>query len=307
MESISVVVTVLNEESTINRLIQGLLNQIKRPNEIIIVDGGSTDKTLSKLYEFKSQIKVYKSLGNRSFCRNFGVNKSKGTIIAFTDAGCTPHPNWLKELTKPFLNPQIECVSGYYEGNTSTVFESCLVPYVLVMPDKVDVTNFFPSTRSMAIRKKTFEKYMGFDERLSHNEDYAFAFKLHLQGVKFAFAQNAIVDWIPRKNLRDSAIMFFRFSYGDIEAGIIRPKVKMLATRYLLGIFLILFIREFNWIYSIYFALIVFIVYSAWSVQKNYRYVRNIKALFWLPVLQFTSDMAVLTGSLVSLLNKAYT
>ena len=168
------------------------------------------------------------------------MSKTKADIIAFTDAGCIPESDWLVELIKPFSTPGVEVVSGYYRGLPENVFQKCLVPYVLVMPDQIK-GEFFPSTRSMAMRKGVGL----FDEKLEHNEDYAFAHTLKKKGLEFYFAPQAVVDWKPRKDFKSAAWMFLRFAIGDAQAGILRPKVKLLFLRYYLFFFLDLLINIF--------------------------------------------------------------
>ncbi len=290
MAKVAVVVTVLNESETIGVLLGALRRQTTRPAEVVIVDGGSVDGTWEVLRKTRG-IKAYRQLGNRSVGRNFGVTKTTSPIIAFTDAGCIPQPNWLEELVKPFTDSNVAVVSGYYKGLSNSVFEKCLVPYVLVMPDQIR-GEFFPSTRSMAMRKGVGL----FDAKLSHNEDHAFAIALKKRGLEFYFAPKAVVGWQPRKNLREAAWMFMRFAIGDAQAGILRPKVKLLALRYYLFFFLV-FLSSWAWV--------LLIPYLIWAVGKNYKYVRDIQALFWLPVLQVISDIMVLFGTLVGLLSRA--
>ena len=183
-------------------------------------------------------------------------------------------------------------VSGYYRGLPQNIFEKCLIPYVLVMPDQIPV-EFFPSTRSMAICKG-----LGlFDEKLSHNEDYAFAHSLKKHGINFYFAQTAVVGWLPRQSLKSAAWMFLRFAIGDAQAGIFRPKVKFLAVRYYLFFFLFFVSHWFG---------LLAIPYLFWAIFKNYQYVRDIRAFFWLPVLQLTADTTVLFGTLVGLLSRSH-
>lgn len=293
MAQVAVVVTVLNETNTIHRLIAALQSQTLKPQEIVIVDGGSSDGTREKLQKVRS-VKSFLYKGNRSEGRNFGVSKTTSSLIAFTDAGCIPDKDWLKELIKPFNGKNVDVVSGYYKGLPANVFEKCLVPYVLVMPDKI-VGEFLPATRSMAIRRKTWNLSGGFDPNNSLSEDFVFANKLKSMGIKFSFAPKAIVGWLPRKNLRQAASMFLNFAIGDTQAGIIRPKVKALAVRYYLFFFLV-FITPFTWI--------LLIPYLVWAIGKNYRYVKDIRAVFWLPVLQILSDIMVLFGSIVGLLSR---
>lgn len=298
-------VTVLNEESGITQLLESLTTQSLLPLEIIVVDGGSTDETLSilKKYSLKhSTVKVFRKPGNRSVGRNFGVSRTKSPLIAFTDAGCIPDPDWLKKLSQPFSDSKIAIVSGYYRGLSQNIFQKCLVPYVLVMPDKADKSEFYPATRSMALRRDVWNKSAGFNPALSHNEDYAFADHLKKLGYSFHFAQDAVVSWLPRKNFKSASWMFTRFAIGDIQAGIYRPKVKLLAIRYLIFLFIIFLAFELPELFWLIGCLVI--IYLTWSITKNYRYVKDIRAFYWLPVIQVTADISVLFGTLVGLLSK---
>lgn len=297
---ISFVTTVLNEEKTIDALLESLLGQTLKPDKIIIVDGGSTDATPSIISNKK--FKPVTKVGNRSVGRNEGIRQATGEIIVISDAGCILDKDWIKNIVRPFLNPEVDVVAGYYEGRPKTIFQKCVVPYVLIMPDKVDESNFLPAARSMAFRKSIWEKVGGFPEKYSHNEDYIFAKELKRIGANIVFAKNAVVYWIPRSNLTEAFIMFFRFALGDAEAHIFRPKVILIFIRYFIGtmvLFLFFIFKAYFILNTLYLALFS---YFFWSVFKNYRYVRNWQAVFILPVLQLASDLAVLSGTVLGLL-----
>lgn len=297
---ISVIVTVFNEEKTTKKLIAALKSQSFQPREIIVVDGGSTDSTWDILRRDRS-IKPFRHPGNRSTGRNFAISQCRSPIIAMTDAGCIPDKNWLEELARPFTDSQVQIVSGYYRADAKNVFQKCLAPYVLVMPDVASRTEFFPSTRSMAIRKAVWEKHK-FDEKLWHNEDYAYAHSLKRAGFSFHFAPRAIVSWTPRQTLGEAAWMFLRFAMGDIQAGIIRPQVKNLIIRYLVFVYLFFLSLEFRPLFPI--LILTSIFYILYSIFKNYRYVRDLRAIYWLPILQVTADVSVITGSIIGFWTK---
>lgn len=301
----SLICTVLNEEKTITVFLNSILRQTKNPDEVIIVDGGSTDSTVAIVRAFQIKHKAFRltllsKKGNRSIGRNAGIKIAKGKIILLSDAGCVLAKTWVEEIIKPFFITSVMVVAGYYKGKAVSVFQKCLLPYVLVMPDRVNANNFLPSTRSMALRKSVWKKVGMFPDRYSHNEDYVFAKTLQRLNIKIYFAKEAIVYWIPRKTLKSIFIMFFRFALGDAEAGIIRTKVILIFIRYIFLVSLCIFVLDRNFDYL---PLIVFIIvlYLFWAVIKNYQYVKNIKAIFFLPIIQLTADAAVLSGTIVGI------
>lgn len=303
--NVALVITVFNEAGNISQLVSGIAAQVLLPREAVIVDGGSTDGTYSLLQKLAREykwLKVFQIPGNRSVGRNYGVSRTSAPIIAFTDAGCYPDAKWLANIIKPFVDKNVQVVSGYYRGDARNIFQKCLIPYVLVMPDKAAKTEFFPSTRSMAIRRTAWNKSGGFDIHLSHNEDYAFAHWLKKLGFNFVFAPDAIVNWQPRKDLASSFWMFLRFALGDIQSGIIRPQVKRLFIRTLAFLFFISLSIEVPILLIP--TIFVVLLYLLWSAAKNYRYVNDLRALYWLPILQLTADAAVLMGSVIGILSR---
>lgn len=303
---ISFITTILNEEKTINLLLSSILSQTRKPDEIIIVDGGSKDHTVLEVKNFislakkkrKILIKFYVKKGNRSIGRNLAISKATGDIIVCSDAGCILDKNWIKGITTPFKSLRTDAVAGFYKGLSSSAFQESLVPYVLVMPDRVNPKNFLPSSRSLAFRKNIWKKIGGFPEQFSKNEDYVFANKLKSNGFKIIFSKSAIVYWIPRENLKDAFIMFFRFAQGDVESGIFRSKVSFLFIRYLVGFWILMlyFALKLNFILNTIY--IILISYAYWSIFKNYKYVKKPNTVFFLPIIQLTADFAVILGTI---------
>lgn len=308
---ISFITTVYNEEKTIKKFFDSLLSQTKLPDEIIIVDGNSTDETVERVKLIESQFKkkkvTFKTIikeGNRSIGRNEAIKNATGDIIVCSDSGNILDKDWLKNIVAPFKNKQVDVVAGYYKGKAKNIFQKCLIPYALVMPDKVDPDNFLPATRSVAFTKIIWKKVGGFDEELSHNEDYVFANKLKEKKANIVFAKDAIVNWIPRTTYKQAFVMFWRFAFGDAEAGILRTNVLLLLTRYFFGFYFIFLSILYRSIYSVVFLFGLFLFYLLWSIKKNYKYVNNVQGFVILPLLQLTADAAVLSGTLLGGIKK---
>lgn len=302
----SLICTVLNEENSITKFLQSVAEQVMLPSEIIIVDGGSSDNTVNKIKEVSSQyknlnIKIFIKTGNRSVGRNEAIKKSKFDIVLITDSGCELHKDWVKKMYSSFSS-NVDVVAGYYKGKYTNIFQKSLIPYVLVMPNKVDPNNFLPATRSMALRKKVWSSVGGFNVKYSHNEDYVFANKIKEKGFNIKFNKKAIVYWEPRSNIKSTFRMFYRFAYGDVESGIFREKVFWLIFRYLVGFYLLTMVPIMKSLYLNIFIVGGAIGYLFWTIFKNYNYVKNIKGLIFLPLIQFTADVAVLAGTIKAFL-----
>jgi hypothetical protein len=156
----------------------------------------------------------------------------------------------------------------------------------------------------MALKKSVWERVGKFNEQLSHNEDYAFAKQLKKAGTKIVFQKNAVVNWVPGNNFNQAFVMFYRFAYGDIQANILRPKVALIFIRYVLGLIILFAFLYFKLILLMQILLIAVVVYLLWAVIKNFKYVKDYRAIVYLPLFQLTSDLAVLSGSILGFLTK---
>lgn len=305
---VSLIVTILNEEKTIEQLLGSVLRQTRKPNELIIVDGGSTDRTLQLIEVWQKEHKsinlvILKKIGNRSIGRNFAIEKAKYDWIAVTDAGCILEKDWLTNLVECQKKSLAQVIAGYYRGVAETNFQQAVIPYALVMPDRVTPNDFLPATRSMMLHKDIWKKLGGFDQKLSDNEDYAFAHKIKEEKIQMKFCQSAVAYWIPRSDIISFLKMIYRFAKGDAYAGIWRPKVLFIFIRYALVFCILYFVYSIKSSESLVGILVLlFGVYSIWSIKKNIRYVPS--GWYYLPILQISSDLAVMGGSVVGLFTR---
>lgn len=306
---ISVAITVFNEEDNISKLLDALLAQKLKADEIIIVDGGSTDKTIEIIrhYEKKNRtLTLFVEKCSRSKGRNIGIEMARNNIIAVTDAGCLPDKNWLKEITEPFKNKGVDMVAGFYKMTQDTDFRKALSVFLGVRPENFDV-NFLPSTRSVAFRRELYIRVGGFPERLDDTaEDTVFNYKVIKDGAKIARVKTARVEWAIPDNLTDAFNKLFSYAKGDAASkifihplkGLMSHNIKTLFVflRYLTGFFL--FVKGISYTPLLFVLGILIILYIFWAFRKVYIATGSVNAGLWGIVLQFTADVAVMGGFL---------
>ncbi|MCA1917579.1 glycosyltransferase family 2 protein [Methanospirillum hungatei] len=110
---ISIVIPSFNEEERIERCLASLAQQDfpRQEYEIIVVDGGSKDKTreIAEKYADLVFIQTSPKVGG---ARNDGALRARGEIIATTDADTILPPNWLSRIRQDFLDPEVVMLYG---------------------------------------------------------------------------------------------------------------------------------------------------------------------------------------------------
>jgi glycosyltransferase involved in cell wall biosynthesis len=221
---VSVIATVRNERKTIAAFLDSLLSQSYQPDEIVIVDGASTDGTLDILQDYAARhaIRVISQPCNIAQGRNLGITRASGSHLAVTDAGCRVTPNWLEELVACFAdNPDVEVVAGNFRFETHTPFEEAVV--LATFPpnrDDSEAARYYPSSRSVAFTKAAWERAGGYPEWLYAAEDTLFNIRLRQLGCSFVFCRDAIVHWRPRETWRALAKQRINFARGNARVGI---------------------------------------------------------------------------------------
>jgi glycosyltransferase involved in cell wall biosynthesis len=307
---VSVCVTVLNEEKTIGRLLQALLGQTKKPDEIVVVDGGSRDRTVGIIRHYQKKDKRIKLLIEECSIargRNLSISLAKNDVVALTDAGCEPYRDWLEKLVYFFKHENVDVVAGFYDMKAVSPKNKVFNCYLGVPSKKYDAINFLPSTRSVAFRKEVWEKVGGFNEKLAGaGEDSLFFYNCVKSGVKIVREKEARVVWQEISNLtfRDFLKKIWRYSEGDARSGIWWHPSKNLAShnikiiliylRYILG--LVLFIYSVYNPPLFYFLSFLFVFYLFWPIFKWKDVLVKWDERIWLPIVQIGSDFAVMAG-----------
>ena len=222
---ISVVIPALNEEGSIRGLLEDVLKQTLKPTEVVITDGGSTDRTRDIIEEFINAgapvnlIRVTKSMPGRA--RNLAVKEARCDWIAFTDAGIRLEPDWLAALATCAGETSADVVYGTYDPIIEDFFTECAA--IAYVPSRFDSEDGMVRPRSIVsalMRRQAWERAGGFPEDLRSAEDLLFMNRVEKAGFVMARTAKARAYWHIQPNFGRTFKRFVEYSRNNIRAGL---------------------------------------------------------------------------------------
>jgi len=243
---VSIIVPTLNSEETIKDLLDSLtsLDYRKDRLEIIIVDGGSTDRTVEIAKKYPVKIIEEKRKGI-NVARNAGVKASKGEILVFTDSDCVVPKDWIRKIVDNFRDNRIGCLGGnalrHEDHFLSRYGDMSIIPVLRVFKKRelLDDVKFllkYPAGCNMAFRRESIERAGFFNEAIRHGFDEdELVERVCKLGYKMLLDPEVIVWHKHRKNLRGLLKQFF--NYGRGGGSLVKMKIKGKFSQWMLLIF----------------------------------------------------------------------
>lgn len=225
---VTVVATVRDEGSAIDRLMASLLGGTRLPDAIVIVDGGSRDSTLERLRRYAdgpAPLEIVSLPGaNIAQGRNAAFARARTEWVAVTDAGVRLHPAWLDRLLEPAETVaravQPDAIAGFFRADPANTFEEALGAATLPLVGEIDPATFLPSSRSFACTVRAWADVAGYPEWLDYGEDVVFDLRLRLAGARIAWAPTALAYFRPRGTLGAFWRQYYRYARGDGKANL---------------------------------------------------------------------------------------
>lgn len=219
--SVSLIIPVFNESKTIEGLITTIKNQSFLPAAIILVDGGSTDNTVSLIKELTVNdplfrlIEVERAMPGKG--RNIGAQNATTEWLAFTDAGIRLDRQWLENMvTVAANNPEAAIVYGNFSPQVNTLFEKCAtIAYVPALQKNSIRTKAIPSS---LYKKEVWQRVGGFPDWRAA-EDLVFMEKAESLGYTAVVADKAMMYWQLQPNITSTYRKFFLYSKYNVWAG----------------------------------------------------------------------------------------
>lgn len=193
---ISVIIPVYNGAQTLPACLQALKNQTCPPDEIIVVNDGSTDGTSPVTARFGVKI-LFQAKAGPAAARNLGARAAQGDLLLFTDADCVPAPDWVEKMAAAFADPNTVGVKGEYRSRQPELVARFVQQEYQERYDRMagqDQIDFI-DTYSAGYRRSIFLAAGGFDVTFptASVEDQEFSFRLARQGYRLKYTPEAVV------------------------------------------------------------------------------------------------------------------
>jgi len=245
----SIVVPVFNAGDTIEALLQSLLtlNYPRERYEIIVVDNNSQDDTPQRVQHYPVRLLYEPDIQSSYAARNRGISAAEGDVIAFTDADCVAHPNWLRNLLADHQDEHWAGFAGGFEAyqpgtdvqrHMAKTDASCFTPefmhqpflapqskgelicsrfrfldYRADIPLPLNLLN--PPTANVAYRRQIFDQIGYFDARLTSGGDLDFAWRVQMRTERqIKLVPEAIIYHRHRRDLPGMARQYRKNGWG---------------------------------------------------------------------------------------------
>lgn len=316
----SIVIPCLNEEQYIGNCIDSILKQSYDLSliEVIVVDGGSSDRTPEILFEYQKKFMGLMVLQNPEKITpralNIGIRNSTGQVVVILGAHTIIDQNFIS-LNNKYLNEKDVKVSGGTQINVGKTFRQRLIGLVMGLPFGISSASYRWSRREQfvdtvvyaAYRRELFDEIGYFEENFSISEDAEINWRIRQKGYKIFYSPQIKTYYYPRTKIIGFLKQLFR--YGILRVNVVKKHsdaLKLVHTIPSVFVLVILCLIVLLPVNTLYLKLLIFIfcLHFVTSVLTSLRFLKSgqFKFLIFIPFLIFLMHFFWGFGFLVGLI-----
>jgi glycosyltransferase involved in cell wall biosynthesis len=231
---VSLVATVKDAGPHIEEFLDSMRAQTRAPDEVIVVDGGSTDGTFETLQQATDVMALSDPGANIARGRNVAIRAAAHDVVAVTDADCVLAPDWLQRIVEP-IEAGADVSAGFYRPLGASLLQACAAAVSLPESDEL-APGWMPSARSVAFRREAFESAGAYPEWLDVGEDMYLNHRFVESGASIELCPDAVAYWRVRPTLGGTWRQYARYAEGDAAAGMYAHRHAVRFASYLVGL-----------------------------------------------------------------------
>lgn len=180
----SIITVVLNGDQYLERTIQSVINQSFQDFEYIIIDGGSTDRTIEIIQQYKEQVDFWVSEHDEGISDGFnkGIKQANGRYIGFINADDYYTEDAFAIVHKLAIESEevgVFCGAvNFYDGKKFLISSPSDI-------DRIRIESTIHQSSSF-IKNSLFDEYMPFDIKLRYAMDYELFLRFYMEKIKFS-------------------------------------------------------------------------------------------------------------------------
>jgi len=220
-DGVSLIIPVKNDADRLRRCLNRIRKQTLQPNQIIVVDGHSSDNTAQVARDLGA-IVLFEEFGTRAAACQVGVDASTNPIVAFTDADCLPDSMWLERL-RDSLTDGLAGVGGRVVNEGETYWEkgvNLALDTLVGSANSIQGRNYLERRYVQSIsgcnsmyRRSDLEAVGGFNIHLPTAEDTEINRRLLRRG-RLVYVPDAVVHHLHKRGLRAFPKRMMQYGVG---------------------------------------------------------------------------------------------
>ena len=261
--SFSIVIPTFNEQENISKCLDSIINQNYDNNliDIIIVDGHSSDATVSKVNHYQEKFSnitlIENPIRKTPTSLNIGIKKSKGEVIVILGAHASLDPDFLFFNNK-YLNEKNVKVTGGTQINIGFNFVQKAIALAMENPFGMGSAPYRWSRKEQfvdtvvyaAYKRELFDEIGYFEEKFAISEDSELNWRIRRAGYKIFFSPNIKSYYHPRRTVSKFVQQMFR--YGILRVHMFKKHksavkiTHMIPPSFVVTLMIILFLTLFS-------------------------------------------------------------
>lgn len=222
---VTVVVPTLDEERSLSTCLDSVLAQSWRNLEVLVVDGGSTDRTLALAEEYRRVDDRVRIVANprrtQSAAMNTATDAASSDWLVRVDAHSTVTPDYVRGVMAHLVTGKWGGVGGRKDG-VATTSQGRAIAAALGSRFGVGGSTYHHGTEVSEIAHIPFGAYPvevirdvgGWDESIGANEDFEFDYRVRMSGRSLLFDPSLVIFWETRQRVGDFFQQYRRYGRG---------------------------------------------------------------------------------------------
>jgi len=226
---VSVIIPTYNEGDKVARCVEALRAQkFEGTFEVIVVDNGST-KNIPAVPVEDPRIRIIREPIPGSYAaRNAGLLEARGSVIAFTDSDCLPHPKWIANGYRAFASDsEVDLIAGridIYFADPEKPTSVELFERRFSFRQSESVKQGWAVTANLFVRQSVFNEIGPFDTKTFSGGDSEFTKRASASGLRLTYEDDAVVLHPARRTLTEISKMRRRHVGGFYKLSTNQPE-----------------------------------------------------------------------------------